>query len=59
MARVTNDGQTRASTTSPLMSQTSHLRDLCQTGCVVMSVLFSQKADVLMANLAYGHDSLL
>ena len=58
MARITNNGQTRASTTSPLMSQTSHLRDLCQTGCDVMSVLVSQEADVLLANLAYGHDTL-
>ena len=58
MARVTNDGQTRASTTSPLMSQTSHLRDIRQTGCDVMSVLVSQEADVLLANLAYGHDTL-
>jgi len=56
MARVTSDGQTRASTTSLLMSRTSHLRDLCQTGCDVMSVLVSQEADVLLANLAYGHD---
>ena len=56
MARVTSDGQTRASTTSPLMSQTSHLRDLRQTGCDIMSVLVSQEADVLLANLAYGHD---
>ena len=58
MARVTSDGQTRASTTSPLMSQTSHLRDIRQTGCDVMSVLVSQEADVLLANLAYGHDTL-
>ena len=58
MARVTGDGQTRASTTSLLMSRTSHLRDLCQTGCDVMSVLVSQEADVLLANLAYGHDTL-
>ena len=57
MARVTSDGQTRASTTSTLMSQTSHLRDIRQTGCDVMSVLVSQEADVLLANLAYGHDS--
>ena len=57
MARVTDDGQTRASKTSPLMSRTSHLRDLCQTGCDVMSLLVSQEADVLLANLAYGHDS--
>ena len=56
MARVTSDGQTRASKTSPLMSQTSHLRDIRQTGCDVMSVLVSQEADVLLANLAYGHD---
>ena len=57
MARFTNDGQMRVSTTSPLMSQTSHLRDIRQTGCDVMSVLVSQEADVLLANLAYGHDS--
>ena len=59
MVRVTSDGQTRASTTSLLMSRTSHLRDLCQTGCDVMSVLVSQEADVdvLLANLAYGHDT--
>ena len=57
MARVTNDGQKRASTTSPLMSQTSHLRDIRQTGCDVMSVLISQEADMLLANLAYGHDN--
>ena len=56
LARVTSDGQTRASTTSPLKSQTSHLRDLRQTGCDVMSVLVSQEADVLLANLAYRHD---
>ena len=59
MAHVTNDGQTRASTTSPLMSQTSHLRDLRQTGWDVMTVLVSQEADVLLANLAYGHDTLV
>jgi len=58
MARVTSDGQTRASKTSPLMLQTSHLRDIRQTGCDVMSVLVSQEADVLLANLAYGHDTL-
>ena len=58
MARDTNDGQTRASTTSPLMSQTSHLRDIFQTGYDVMSVLVSQEADVLLANLAYGHDTI-
>ena len=58
MARVTSDGQTRVLTTSPLMSWTSHLRDLRQTGCDVMSVLVSQEADVLLANLAYGHDTL-
>ena len=58
MARVTNDGQTRASTMSLLMSRTSYLRDLRQTGCDVMSVLVSQEADVLLANLAYGHDTL-
>ena len=56
MARVTSDGQTRTSTTSPLMSQTSHLRDIRQTGCDVMSVLVSQEADVLLADLTYGHD---
>ena len=58
MTRVTSDGQTRASKTSPLMSQTSHLRDIRQTGCDVMSVLVSQEADMLLANLAYGHDTL-
>jgi len=58
MARVTNNGQTRAWMTSPLMLQTSHLRDLRQTGCDVMSILVSQEADVLLANLAYGHDTL-
>jgi hypothetical protein len=58
MARVTSNGQTRASKTSPLMLQTSHLRDICQTGCDIMSVLVSQEADVLLANLAYGHDTL-
>ena len=58
MARVTSDGQTRSLKTSPLMSQTSHLRDLRQTGYDVMSVLVSQEADVLLANLAYGHDTL-
>ena len=57
MARVTDDGQTRASTTSLLMSRTSHLRDIRQTGCDVMIVLVSQEADVLLANLAYGHDT--
>ena len=56
MARVTDDGQTRALTTSTLMSQTSHLRDIRQTGCDVMSVLISQEADVILANLANGHD---
>ena len=59
MARVTDGGQTRASKTSPLMSRTSHLRDIRQTGCDVMSVLVSQEADVLLANLAYGHDSIM
>ena len=34
----------------------AHLRDIRQTGCEVMSVLVSQEADVLLANLAYGHD---
>ena len=51
MARVTGDGQTR-------LSLTSHLRDIRQTGCDVMSVLVSQEADVRLANLAYGHDTL-
>jgi len=51
MVRVTSDGQTRP-------SLTSHLRDIRQTGCDVMSVLVSQEADVLLANLAYGHDIL-
>ena len=49
MARVTNNGQTHP-------SLTSHLRDIRQTGCDVMSILVSQEADVLLANLAYGHD---
>ena len=51
MARVTSDGQTRP-------SLTSHLCDIRQTGCDVMSVLVSQEADVLLANLSYGHDTL-
>ena len=55
MARVTGDDQTCASTTSLLESRTSHLRDLRQTDCDVMSVLISSEADVLLANLAYGH----
>ena len=50
MARVTGDGQTRP-------SLTSHLRDIRQTGCDVMSILVSQEADVLLANLAYWHDN--
>ena len=50
MAHVTSDGQPRP----PL---TSHLRDIRQTGCDVMSVLVSQEADMLLANLAYGHGS--
>jgi len=29
-----------------------------QTGYDVMSALVSQEADVLLANLAYGHDTL-
>ena len=49
MARVTGDGQMRP-------SLTSHPHDICQTGRDIMSVLVSQKADVLLANLAYGHD---
>ena len=44
MVRGTSDGQTRP-------SLTSHLRDIRQTGCDVMSVLVSQEADVLLANL--------
>ena len=59
MARVTGDDQTCASTMSLLESRTSHLRDSHQTGCDVMSILVSQEADVLLANLAYGHDNLL
>ena len=50
MARVTGNGQTRP-------SLTSHLRDIRQTGCDVMSVLVSQESDVLLANLANGHDT--
>jgi hypothetical protein len=49
MACVTGDGQTRP-------SLTSHLRDIRQTGHEVMSILVSQEADVLLANLANGHD---
>ena len=51
MARVTGDGQTRPSLTSVLV-----LHDIRQTGRDVMSVLVSQEADVLLANLAYGYD---
>ena len=56
MARVTGDDQTCASTTSLLESRTSNLRDSRQTDCDVMSVLINSEADVLLANLAYGHD---
>ena len=56
MARVTGDNQTCTSTTSLLESRTSNLRDSRQTDCDVMSVLLSTEADVLLANLAYGHD---
>ena len=51
MARVTSDGQTHP-------SLISHLRDIRQTGCDVTSVLVSQEADVLLANLANGQDTL-
>ena len=51
MARVTGHGQTR-----PLL--TSVLRDIRQTGRDVMSILVSQEANMLLANLAYGHDTL-
>ena len=56
MARVTGDDQTCALTTSLLELQTSNLRDSRQTDCDIMSVLISSEADVLRANLAYGHD---
>ena len=58
MARVTGDDQTCTSTTSLLESRTSNLRDSRQTDCDVMSVLIRSEADVLLANLAYGHDTL-
>ncbi len=58
MVRVTGDDQTGTSMTSLLESQTSNLRDSRQTDCDVMSVLISLGADVLLANLAYGHDTL-
>ena len=58
MAHVTGDDQTCASTTSLLESRTSHLRDSRQTDCDVMSVLVTSEADVLLASLAYGHDTL-
>ena len=58
MARVTGDDQTCTSTTSTLESRTSKLRDSRQTDCDVMSVLIRSGADVLLANLAYGHDTL-
>ena len=57
MARVTGNNQTCASMMSLLESRISHLRDSHQTGCDVMSILVSQEADVLLANLAYGHDT--
>ena len=56
MARVNGDDQTCALTMSLLESWTSHPHDSHQTGCDVMSVLVSQEADVLLDNLAYGHD---
>ena len=58
MARVTSNDQTCAPTTSLLESRTSHLCDSRQIDCDVMSVLISSEADVLLANLAYGHDSV-
>ena len=57
MARVTGDDQTCTSTTSLLESRTSNLHDSRQTDCDVMSVLISSEADVLLANLTYGHDT--
>jgi len=51
MARVTGDRQTCA-------SLTSHLLDIRQTGRDIMSVNVSHKADVLLTNLANGHDTL-
>ncbi len=59
MARVTGDDQTCTLTTSTLESRTSNLRDSRQTDCDVMSVLIRSGADVLLANLAYGHDRIL
>ena len=50
MARVTSDGLTRPSLTSVL-------RDIRQTGRDIMSVIVSQEADMLLANLANGHDT--
>ncbi len=58
MARVTGDDQTCMLTTSLLESRTSNLCDSRQTDCDLMSILISSGADVLLANLAYGHDRL-
>ena len=56
MARVTGDDQTCALTMSLLELRTSNLRDSRQSDCDVMSALISSEADVLLDNLAYGHD---
>ncbi len=58
MTLVTGNDQMCASATSLLELWTSYLRDSCQTDCDVMIVLISSEADVLLANLAYGHDTL-
>ncbi len=58
MARVTGNDQTCTSTASILESRTSNLRDSRQTDCDVMSVRIRSGADVLLANLAYGHDTI-
>ena len=58
MARVTGNDQTCTSTASLLESRTSNLRDSRQTDCDVMSILISSEADMLLATLAYGHDTL-
>ena len=50
MARVTGDGQT-------CVSPASHLLDIWQTGRDGISVNVSHKSDVLLTNLANGHDT--
>jgi len=51
MTCVTKNGQTR-------VSSTSHLLDICQTERDVMSVRVSHEADMVLANLADGYDTL-